>query len=155
MPNTRLDNKVRGSLKVEVSRLKASRFTPPTSDSRTRSGGFTFIELLVTVVLIATIMPVAMRSIGLCTRLAGQSRRQIEAASLARLELTDLTVTGDWQNGNQRGDFGTDWPGYEWTAVVKNWTDASVRQIDLTVSWQSAGRQREVTLTTLMYPEEE
>jgi len=104
--------------------------------------------------LIAIIMPVAMKSIGLCTRLAGQSRRQIEAASLAEAKLTDLTVTGDWQNGNQRGDFGTDWPGYEWTTTVTNWTDASVRQLDLIVSWQSAGRQREVTLTTLMYPEE-
>jgi len=148
MHSTHRDNKIEDS-------LKSSRFTLDRSSSRNRSGGFTFIELLVTVVLIAIIMPVAMRSIGLCTRLAGQSRRQIEAASLARLKLTDLTVTGDWQNGNQRGDFGTDWPGYEWTTAVTNWTDASVRQIDLTVSWQSAGRQREVTLTTLMYPEEE
>jgi prepilin-type N-terminal cleavage/methylation domain-containing protein len=155
MHSTRRDNKIEDSLKFEISSLKSSRFTLDSSNSRNRSGGFTFIELLVTVVLIAIIMPVAMKSIGLCTRLAGQSRRQIEAASLARLKLTDLTVTGDWQNGNQRGDFGTDWPGYEWTTAVTNWTDASVRQIDLTVSWQSAGRQREVTLTTLMYPEEE
>jgi prepilin-type N-terminal cleavage/methylation domain-containing protein len=154
MHSTRRDNKTEDSLKFEVAGLKASHLTLHASRSRTRSGGFTFIELLVTMVLIAIIMPVAMRSIGLCTRLAGQSRRQIEAASLARLKLTDLTVTGDWQNGNQRGDFGTDWPGYEWTSAVKNWTDASVRQLDLTVSWQSAGRQREVTLTTLMYPEE-
>jgi len=154
MHNMRPD-KIEDSLKLEVSSLKASHFTLHVSNSRARSGGFTFIELLVTVVLIAIIMPVAMKSIGLCTRLAGQSRRQIEAASLARLKLTDLTVTGDWQNGNQRGDFGTDWPGYEWTSAVTNWTDASVRQLDLTVSWQSAGRQREVTLTTLMYPQEE
>lgn len=103
--------------------------------------------------LIAIIMPVAMRSIGLCTRLAGQSRRQMEAASLAKARLTELTITGEWQNGAQRGEFGTDWPGYEWTVDVTNWTDSSVRQVDLTVFWRSAGRQRGVTLTTLMYPE--
>jgi prepilin-type N-terminal cleavage/methylation domain-containing protein len=140
------------SLKSEVSSVKAQASMAHTS--RSRPGGFTFIEMLATVVLIAIIMPVAMHSIGLCTRLAGQSRREVEAASLAKTKLTDLTVTGDWQNGNQRGDFGTDWPGYEWVATVTNWTDTSVRQLDLTVSWQSAGRRCEVTLSTLMHPEE-
>lgn len=116
--------------------------------------GFTFVELLATVVLIAVIMPVAMRSIGLCTRLGGQSRRQMEAASLAKAKLTELMVTGEWQDGNQRGQFDTkDWPGYEWSVTVSNWTDTTVRQLALTVSWRSVGRQRSVTLTTLMYPE--
>lgn len=118
-----------------------------------RLGGFTFIELLATVVLIAVIMPVAMRSIGLCTRLGGLSRRQIEAASLAEMKMTELTVTGDWENGSQHGSFGGDWPGYEWKVAVTNWTDTSVRQFDLTVLWESMGRQREVTLSTLVYPE--
>ena len=123
---------------------------PATGDRR---GGFTFIELLATMVLIAVIMPVAMRSIGLCTRLAGLSRRQIEAASLAKEKMTDLIVTGDWENGNQRGDFGKDWPGYEWKASVTNWTDTAVRQFDLTVLWESAGSHRSITLSTLRYPE--
>jgi prepilin-type N-terminal cleavage/methylation domain-containing protein len=101
-----------------------------------RTSGFTFIELLATVVLIAIIMPVAMRSIGLCTRLGGLSRRQIEAASLAKAKMTELTVTGDWASGNQHGDFGQDWPGYEWRVSVTNWTDATVRQLDLTVLWE-------------------
>jgi prepilin-type N-terminal cleavage/methylation domain-containing protein len=121
---------------------------------RQRGGrGFTFIELLVTMVLIAMIMPVAMRSISLCTRLASQSRRQMEAASLAKAKLTELIVTGQWQDGNQKGQFEKEWPGYEWSMTVTNWTDASVRALELTVSWRSMGRQRGVTLSTLMYPE--
>jgi len=124
-----------------------------TRENHRRPGGFTFIELLATVVLIGLIMPVAMRSIGLCTRVAGLSRKQVEAASLARMKLTELTVTRDWENGNQKGDFGTDWPGYQWKAMVSNWTDTLVRQLDLTVSWQSAGKERGVTFSTLVYPE--
>jgi prepilin-type N-terminal cleavage/methylation domain-containing protein len=148
--NMRPDKK--DSLKSEVSSVKADASTARTAHSR--PSGFTFIEMLATVVLLAIIMPVAMHSIGLCTRLAGQSRREVEAASLAKAKLTELAVTGDWQNGNQRGDFGTDWPGYDWTATVTNWTDSSVRQLDLTVSWQSAGRRHELTLSTLMRAEE-
>lgn len=117
--------------------------------------GFTFIELLVTIVLIGIIMPVAMRSIGLCTRLGGQSRRQIEAASLARTKLTELTSSQDWKTSEKRGDFGSEWPGYQWTAAVSNWTDSVVSQLDLTVTWQSQGQQRSLTLSTLVYPEDE
>jgi prepilin-type N-terminal cleavage/methylation domain-containing protein len=120
-----------------------------------RIGGFTFIELLATIVLIGIIMPVSMRSIGLCTRLGGHSRRQIEAASLARTKLTELTVSGDWKTSEKSGDFGTDWPGYRWTAAVSNWTDSVVSQLDLTVTWQSQGQQRSLTFSTLVYPEED
>jgi prepilin-type N-terminal cleavage/methylation domain-containing protein len=160
MADTQPDKERAGSLGSEVSWVKSSASHPALHASQCPSSirrptGFTFIEVLATVVLIGIIMPVAMRSIGLCTRLGGQSRRQIEAASLAKLKLTELIVTGDWQSGNQRGDFGKDWPGYEWAATVTNWTDTLVRQIDMTVSWSSAGREREVTLSTLMNPEQE
>ena len=124
-------------------------------EGRGRPGGFTFIELLATVVLIAIIMPVAMGSIGLCTRLGGQSRRQIEAASLANTKLTELKVTGDWENGNPRGEFEDDWSDYQWRATVIGWTDAAMRQLDVTVSWFSQGKERSVTLSTLIYPEED
>lgn len=118
-----------------------------------RPGGFTFIELLATVALIAIIMPVAMKSIGLCTRLGGLSRRQIEAASLAKTKMTDLIVSGDWENGAQHGNFGDEWPGYQWKAAATNWTDSTVRELDLTVFWDSMGRERTITLSTLVYPE--
>jgi prepilin-type N-terminal cleavage/methylation domain-containing protein len=120
-----------------------------------RFGGFTFIELLATIVLIGIIMPVAMRSIGLCTRLGGHSRRQIEAATLARTKLTELTVSQDWKTSEKSGDFGSDWPGYRWTATVSNWTDSVVSQLDLTVTWQSQGQERSLTFSTLVYPEDD
>jgi prepilin-type N-terminal cleavage/methylation domain-containing protein len=142
------------SLKCEVSSLKSSNFKLQTSHSP--SSGFTFVELLATIVLISIVMPVVMRSIGLCTQIAGQSRRQVEAVCLAKTKLTELTAAQDLQNGSSRGDFGTDWPGYEWTMTLATWAqDASVRQLDLIVSWRSVGRQRKVTLSTLVYPQEQ
>ena len=120
-----------------------------------RKSGFTFVELLATVVLIAIIMPVAMQTISLCTRLGGLSRKEIEAASLARVKLTELTASDEWQSSSKAGDFGTDWPGYRWSAEVSNWTDSIVSQIDLTVHWQSQGIDRSLTLTTLAFAEEE
>ncbi|HUT29280.1 MAG TPA: type II secretion system protein [Sedimentisphaerales bacterium] len=123
------------------------------SEMRRRLKGFTFIELLASVVLIAVIMPVAMAGISLCTSLAGQSRRQIEAATLAKAKLTELVVSRNWESGDKSGDFGVDRPDYRWAAEVAEWTDPTVRRLDLTVFWQSRNRQRSVTLSTLVYPE--
>jgi len=124
-------------------------------EGRRSDGGFTFVELLVTIVLIAAILPVAMRGIGLCTRLAGQSRKKIEAASLAKTKLTELMAADEWDSGSGAGDFGTDWPGYRWSTEVYNWTDSVVSQVDLTVHWQAQGEEQSITLTTLAYAEEE
>jgi prepilin-type N-terminal cleavage/methylation domain-containing protein len=141
-------------LKCKVASWKSSHF--PLSTSHSPVGGFTFVELLATMVLISIVMPVVMRTIGLCTQIAGQSRRQVEAVCLAKTKLTELTAAQDWQNGSTRGDFGTDWPGYEWSMAVANWTqDTIVRQLDLTVTWRSVGRQRKITLSTLVYPQEQ
>ncbi|MBM4027394.1 MAG: type II secretion system protein [Planctomycetes bacterium] len=130
---------------------RAARYPRGTS----RAGGFTFVELLVTVTLISILLPIVMQTISLCTRVAGQSRREIEAVSLARAKLTELTAAQDWESGSNRGDFGTDWPGYEWTIGIANWAyDTALRQLEVTVSWRSMGRQRTVTLSTLVYPQE-
>lgn len=109
------------------------------------------MELLATMVLIGLIMPVAMHGIALCTQLAGQSERQIEAAGLAKTKLTELVATENWQSGDQRGDFGTDWPDYEWSASLSDWTDSTVQQLDVTVYWAARGIDREITLSTLVY----
>ncbi len=120
-----------------------------------RKRGFTLIELLVTLVLIAIVMPTAMRGISLSMKLGGQSRKEIEAAALARTQLTELLVTGDWEKGARSGDFGKDWPGYKWSAEVSNWTESSndtLRQLELTVTWPTGGNNvtRKCVLTTLV-----
>jgi type II secretory pathway pseudopilin PulG len=118
--------------------------------------GFTFVELLATLVFITILMPTAMRGISLCTTIAGESRRQIEAVSLAKTKLTELIITGDWLNGARSGDFGTEWPLYKWTADVSNWTDGSnvsLRQVDVTVTWPSGTTTKKLVLSTLVYQE--
>lgn len=115
--------------------------------------GFTFVELLATIVLLGVVVPVALQGVSLATRVASHSKRQAEAANLCRLKLTELTAGGDWESGTQGGDFGTDWPAYEWTAELSNWTDATLQQLDVRVMWNAAGVERSVTLSTLVYPE--
>ena len=55
------------------------------SDTKpTTRRGFTLVEILATLALVAIILPVAMSGISLALRVADESRRQTEATALAQ-----------------------------------------------------------------------
>ena len=120
--------------------------------SRWPLSGFTLIEVLATLMLVAIVLPVVMNGLSLCLATAGHARSQTEASSLAQTKLTELLMSTDLPHAALSGDFGSDWPGYRWTAQVAGWEGTTLRQVDVTVTWKQRGKERAVTLTTLMYP---
>ena len=116
-------------------------------------GGFTLVELLVTVVLIGIILPVAMKGISLSIALASSAKHQREATFLAEAKLSELISTGEWLNSDLSGDFGEHWPEYRWSAEVSQWDDPTLQELALSVTWTSRGTEHEITLSTLVYEE--
>ena len=118
--------------------------------------GFTLVEILATFVLIAIILPVAMEGISLSTKMASNSKRKIEAGTLAEIKMTDLLVNEDWIDGDDNGNFGTDYPEYTWRYEVKDWdSEELMRQIDLYVEWAAMGKTHSVVISTLVCLDEE
>ena len=113
--------------------------------------GFTLVEVLASLVLVAIILPPVMKGMSLALTAAALARQRVEAASLAESKLAELVATGAWQEGDSSGDFGSDWPDYRWSATVEDWEGTIVRQVDLSVLWKARGTERHVTLTTLVY----
>ena len=124
---------------------------PATFGLRPCRSGFTLVEVLATLTLLAIILPVAMRGISLATAAAGNARRDMEAASLAEATLNELLATGAWQGSELSGDYGQDWPEYRWTAEVENWEGTVLQQVTVHVRWTTRGSEHSVTLTTLAY----
>ena len=124
-----------------------NRFFP----SRPRQAAFTLVEVLAALMLAAIILPVAMRGISLATAAAGEAKRQLEAASLAEAKLAELIATGGWQGSELSGDCGEEWPDYRWAAEVGDWEGTALRQVAVRIAWTARQRQRNVTLTTLVY----
>lgn len=112
--------------------------------------GTTLIEVLATMVVIAIVLPVAMRGISLATTLAGLTQQRGQATALAESKLSELQATGDWELGNLTGDFGEQSPGYTWEAWVETWDDLSLEQLSVAVKWTSRGSPREIVLATLV-----
>lgn len=119
--------------------------------ARKSRSGFTFIEILATLTLLAVVLPAVMSGISLSLSASGLARQQAEAARLAQSKLVEMSASGQLQHAELSGDFGLDWPEYRWKANVYDWDGSTLQQLDLTVGWRHRGRDREVTLSTLVY----
>jgi prepilin-type N-terminal cleavage/methylation domain-containing protein len=117
--------------------------------------GFTFIEVLATMSLLAIALPTVMEGVTLSLSAGGQAKQQAQASSLAFGKMNEIIAQGQWEQTNMSGDFGTDYPGFRWTAQVAEWDGSAVQQLDVTVSWRRSqeGRQKDrgVTISTLIY----
>ena len=131
--------------KLQIANCKLSRCARSMS-------GFTLIEVMAAIVLVAIVLPVVMRGISLATSAAGIARQRTEAATLASMKLHELVATGLWQNGSASGDFAGEFPDYQWSAQIADWTDPDLEQLDVKVTWMAHGQQQSITVSTLIYP---
>ena len=117
--------------------------------------GFTLVELLAALVLVAAILPVAMRGISMATTVAGLTGQRMTATTLAENAMADLLVTQGWRDGSLTGDFAdVGHPEFTWRAEVADWHGIALQQLTVTVSWERRGHDRDVSLSTLVYQEE-
>jgi prepilin-type N-terminal cleavage/methylation domain-containing protein len=112
--------------------------------------GFTFIEVLATMSLLAIALPTVMGGIAASMGAAGQARQQAQASSLAYGKMTEIVAQGQWEQSNMAGDFGTDYPDFRWTAQVSEWDGSAVEQLDVTVLWRYRQKNHSVTVSTLV-----
>ena len=118
---------------------------------------FTLAEVLVALLVTAVVIPVALRALMTASALCQTVTYRRQAAELADLKLRELVVTGAWAEAEDSGDFGTDYPGYEWELASETWTEGEVtlRQLDLSVHGPARYGRTTVTLKTLVPETEE
>ena len=118
---------------------------------RARSAAFTLIEVLVTLAIVAILVPVVMQSISIATRLGADARLRTEAATLACGKLDELAATGEWQSMELAGDFGEEHPGFRWAASAQPWSGGSAMdELSVEVVWTSRAKERSIVMTTLV-----
>ena len=113
--------------------------------------GFTLIEVLATMVLMAIVLPVTMQALSVSLGAASSARHTTEASGLAQAKLHELISTGQL-NATSNGDFGTDHPGYRWE-IGSVTRDYNLTEITIRVLWQERGQEKQLTLSTLVEPD--
>ncbi|KPK48391.1 MAG: hypothetical protein AMK72_07070 [Planctomycetes bacterium SM23_25] len=124
---------------------------PTSRHGVSRRGAFTIVELLATLALACMVLPVVVHGILLCLDTAAHARHVAQAAALAQSKMAELVATGQWYDAELEGDFGDSWPEYRWIAQIGEWEDSRLSQLDVYVVWNRLGRDRAVTLSTLVY----
>ena len=124
------------------------------NDSISRHGrGFTLIEVLTTMVVMAIILPVAMHGISVSLQVAEMAKRTAVAETLADGKINELTSGAQMVSaGTTSGDFMPDFPGYQWQATTTS-LSLGLEQIDVEVSWTARDGQRKLDVSTLIYPQ--
>lgn len=115
-----------------------------------RRRGFSLVEVLAALVLIAIVLPAAMRGITLAMQTAAHARHEQEATLLAERQLNTALMLRDPSLLSAGGTL-DEWPEYRWEAATSI-DDFNLSNVTVTVYWQEQGRERSVSLTTLILP---
>lgn len=130
---------------------RLSPLPPAAGDCRrARAAGFTFAEVLASMMFVAIVIPVCLHGIALANKVETIAARKAIAVMLAERVLNHCVVTQPWQSGSRKGDGGTEWPGYRWTVTTQTWTKDTMRRIMVTVYFWVQDQEYSVWLNTLV-----
>jgi general secretion pathway protein I len=108
--------------------------------------GFTLLEVMVAVAIIAIALTAVLGSQSQSVSLASEAKFNTTAPLLAQSKLSEIEVLDPDDLRDDSGDFGDDFPGYTWQYSVQpvdfekpeNAADR-LKRIDLTIAWGEGG----------------
>lgn len=132
--------------------MKSFRSSRPTEiRGRPRSGpGFTLVEVLASLLLMAIIIPVAMEGLSVASRVGVLGQRKAAAMRVGERVLNELIVEQQTQQNSASGTAYDRDTAYPWTMRVENWTADAMQQMTVAVSFTVQGSTYEVAVTTLL-----
>ena len=112
-----------------------------------RQGGFTLLEVMVAVAIIAIALTALLGSHSQSVSLAGESKFYTTASLLAQRKMAELELAGFDDLVSDGGDFGEEFPGYRWEVKVdqadfEGFAEIAqhIMQIDLALYWGESSR---------------
>lgn len=112
-----------------------------------RPSGFTLLEVMIAVAIIAIALVAALGSQSQSVSLASEAKFATTAAFLAQGKMAELETQDLDDLTSDAGDFGEDFPGYRWESEVGDTTaeglekaSEHLRKIALTVGWVNNDR---------------
>ncbi len=87
-----------------------------------RSGGFTLLEVMIAVAIMAMALVAAIGSQSQSVSLATEAKFSTTATFLAQSKMADLEAKAPGDLFSDAGDFGEDFPGYRWESEVSDVT---------------------------------
>ncbi len=104
--------------------------------------GFTLLEVMIAVALIAIALTILLGSQAQSVSFANSAKFETMAALLAQSKMSEIVMQETTALSGDSGDFGEDYPGYAWETTVSDIAIEGVenisdylKQIDLKLTW--------------------
>lgn len=125
------------------------------SSTTNRARGFTLVEALAALMLVAIVLPLVMRGITTSAQAASQADRRETAMMLAQSQMEEAVLAQAWQFGDTEGVFeevhGPEAERYTWELTISDWLSTDFRELTITVYWTQGVQAKRVELKTVVY----
>ncbi len=111
-----------------------------------KQGGFTLLEVMIALLIIATSFIVLLHSRNQSVLAADYAKRMTVATLLATGRMSEIEQEGVTDTGEDMGTFGEDFPEYTWKVSVSETVYEDMRSVRLEVSWSQGRGLRSVEL---------
>lgn len=116
-----------------------------------RRGGFTLIEVLAALMLMAIVVPVAMQGMGVATRAGALGQRKAAAMRVADRLLNEMVIAGQAAQAGS-GTLAEGGATYAWTLESQTWSEDAMLELTVRVSFTLQGNTYSVAASTLVDP---
>lgn len=132
--------------------MKSGRSATDAPAGIRRPAGFTLVEILAALLMMAIVIPVAMQGMSIATRAGILGQRKAAAMRVGERVLNELIVEGDAQRSSNSGTAVDGGTSYDWTMKSEAWPQDEMMQLTVTVMFTVQGSQYSVDVSTLMPP---
>ncbi len=112
--------------------------------------GFTLIEVLVSLVVVATALTILSQGFLAGGRASATAQRVTVAAMLADSKMAECEAGIQAVNAAASGTFEPERPDYSWELQSETSTPQELLQVTITVTWEERGAKRSFALARLM-----
>lgn len=134
------------SIHPPPSTIDYSRFTISPSPSAIRKSGFTLLEVMIAMALLAIALLAVFQLQSQSLSMAGEARFKTKAVLLAQMKMADLEATETLSMENTKGDFSPDHSEYAWTAQVTDTQIAKLKRIEVKVFHKASSKENSYRL---------
>lgn len=119
---------------------------------QTREAGFTLVEILVTLAILAAVLPALLNAFASATRNQALSDNTTTALYLLKFQMAQIEMEGFPDVGEASGEFGEN-SRYSWNSIIEEIESEeieNVRRVQVTVTWLHKSRERSMSMTTFI-----
>jgi general secretion pathway protein I len=97
--------------------------------------GFTLLEVMVALAIIATALVTLLGTHMMSLNLAQKNKEQTLCTLLGRQKMEEVFTTPFDSVSNDSGDFGADYPNYEWETTVEKGVVDNLKNVKITIKY--------------------